>query len=281
MTSLTTGAVAVAGESADAAGVEIRDLATLDQLDEASRLFTDIWGNDTLGTELMRALATAGSYVVGAYAGPTLVGASVGFFAEPSARALHSHIAGVRPGTHGVGFALKLHQRAWTLARGLAEVHWTFDPLIARNAYFNLVKLAADPAEYFVNFYGPLDDDVNRDDDSDRLLIRWRLDSPDVVAAAAGRRRAENAEAEHAAGAAVALRIDARRPVRGKVGSGCVTALVAVPRNIEALRSTDPGLAKEWRLAVRETMTGLLADGMRVAGFDPAGWYVLRKTEEP
>ena len=91
------------------------------------------------------------------------------------------------PGLTGrhVGFALKLHQRAWALLRGVSEIAWTFDPLVSRNAYFNLVKLGAQPAEYLPNFYGTMLDTINGDDDSDRLLVRWRLRSPHVVAAAA------------------------------------------------------------------------------------------------
>jgi len=33
-------------------------------------------------------------------------------------------------------------------------IAWTYDPLIRRNAYFNLVKLGARPVEYLRNFYG-------------------------------------------------------------------------------------------------------------------------------
>ncbi|PJI52362.1 hypothetical protein CTI14_43535, partial [Methylobacterium radiotolerans] len=77
-----------------------------------------------------------------------------GFFASPGRRALHSHIAGVSGRMRGrsVGFALKVHQRAWALSEGLEEISWTFDPLISRNAHFNLVKLAAEPTSYHRNF---------------------------------------------------------------------------------------------------------------------------------
>src|SRR5437762_3219314 len=33
----------------------------------------------------------------------------------------------------GVGFALKLAQRAVCLEHGIAEIRWTYDPLVARN----------------------------------------------------------------------------------------------------------------------------------------------------
>jgi predicted GNAT superfamily acetyltransferase len=65
------------------------------------------------------------------------------------------------------------------------------------------------------------------------------------------------------------------RPVLGETYGGGGTVLVGVPADVEGLRVSDPGAAKEWRLALREVLGGLLADGVRVTGFDRAGWYVL------
>ena len=124
-------------------------------------------------------------------------------------------------------------------------------------------------------------DAINGDDDSDRLLVRWRLRDPAVVAACAGRSApALVADDELAAGAVVALGIGAdgapgARPPgrRDRRWSPC-------PRDIEALRATDPALAQ--RVAgrgARGARRALLADGGRIAGFDRAGWYVVT-TEE-
>src|SRR6185312_17408828 len=98
------------------------------------------------------------------------------------------HIAGVTRAGAGrhIGYALKLHQRAWALDRGLDTVTWTFDPLVRRNAYFNTVKLAARPVEYLVNFYGEMTDEINVGQGSDRLLVEWPLLASAVVRAAAG-----------------------------------------------------------------------------------------------
>src|SRR4029450_5155871 len=139
--------------------------------------------------ELLRALAHAGSYVAGAFAGTRMVGASAGFFTAPPDPGLHSHITGVAPTGqhHGVGFALKVHQRAWALARGIRVVAWTFDPLVARNAWFNLAKLGARPTGSLEDFYGPMTDAINAGMASDRLLLAWELDHPAVAAACAGR----------------------------------------------------------------------------------------------
>jgi predicted GNAT superfamily acetyltransferase len=106
--------------------------------------------------------------------------------------------------------------------------------------------------------------------------VRWRLEDPSVVAASVGTTTAADAETERAGGAAIALGVSAAGgPAVGTLDAR--TLLVAVPADIEGLRLSDPGSSKEWRMAVRETLGALLADGARVTGFDRAGWYVLRR----
>jgi predicted GNAT superfamily acetyltransferase len=273
-------AVQAADAAARAAAVVVRDLTELPELEQVVELYAGIWGrsaNPPMTVELLRAFTKAGNYVSGAFERDRLVGACVGFFHAPAEDALHSHIAGVAAGATGrsIGFALKLHQRAWAMVRGVSEIAWTFDPLVSRNAYFNLTKLAACPVEYLPNFYGPMLDTINGDDDSDRLLVRWRLYDPAVVLASAGSGSAPVAADELAAGAYVALGADRDgAPVTGRPDGA--TALVAVPRDIAALRATDPALALRWRVAVRCVLGDLIADGGRITGFDRAGWYVVR-----
>lgn len=275
-------AAAAAARAALASGVRIRALAEVADLTAVSRLFDSIWrpapGNPLVTTELLRAMVSAGNYVAGAFDGPELLGACFGFFGEPAKRGLHSHIAGVATAGHGrgIGFALKLHQRAWALRQGVSVISWTFDPLVRRNAHFNLTKLAARPAHYLPDFYGPMSDGINGTGDTDRLMVAWDLASPPVRAAAAGRPDRADAAALRAGGAAVALAVgpDAH-PVSSSADAPVV--LVAVPPDIEALRRTGPELGRAWRIALREVLGGLLAEGASVTGFDRAGWYVLTK----
>lgn len=273
-------AVRAAEAAAGAAGVSVRELTDIAELTGVVGLFATIWGrsaNPPVTIELLRAFTKAGNYVAGAFDGDRLIGACVGFFA-PAGGALHSHIAGVSPAATGrsVGFALKLHQRAWALLRGVSEIAWTFDPLVARNAYFNLVKLAARPVEYLPNFYGPMVDAINSDGESDRLLVRWPLRDTAVALAGLGGGTGEVAEDEMRAGAVLALGIaDDGGPVPGRLDGA--TSLVAVPPDITALRTTEPELARRWRLAVREALTGLAGRGGRIDGFDRTGWYIVRR----
>jgi predicted GNAT superfamily acetyltransferase len=276
-------ALALAERWSRSAGVQVAELHSLPELDTAERLYAAIWlpraNSVPITAELMRALTKAGNYLAGAYDGATLVGSCLGFFEEPDHRSMHSHIAGVLPAARGrnVGFALKAHQRAWALSRGMGTIAWTFDPLVRRNAYFNICKLAATPGEYLPNFYGDMDDGINGRGDTDRLLVRWVLSAPEVAAACAGRPRPIDAAALRRDGAAVALdRTGDGRPVRGN-GRGAVV-LAAVAEDIELLRTRDAGLAGEWQRALRDVLGGLLADGARVLGFDRAGWYAFARS---
>jgi predicted GNAT superfamily acetyltransferase len=272
-------ATSAAVAAAAAADVVVHELRGHRELAAARRLFEEIWrpaegSPPPMTVELLRALAHAGNYVVGAFAGTRMVGASAGFFTAPPDPALHSHITGVAPGEEhrGVGFALKVHQRAWALARGIRVVAWTFDPLVARNAWFNLTKLGARPTAYLEDFYGPMTDAINAGMASDRLLLAWRLEDPAVAAACAGRpRRPPAAAAQAEAALAVGPGV---QPVA--TATDAPAATVAVPPDLEAL---GPGQRRAWRGAVRQALGGRLAAGASVTGFlrDPDRYLVERE----
>lgn len=253
------------------AGVTVRALHGIGEMRAAGAVLDQIWetddGTPQVEPRLMVALSEAGGYLAAALDGDQFVAAAVGFPRHPTG--LHSHIAGVIPASsnRGVGTALKLHQRAWCLDRGISAVTWTFDPLVARNAHLNLTRLGATVEKYLVDVYGPMNDALNRDDPSDRLLVRWDL-------ASSGRREPDNLGGE--------FLVDERDgdPVSKPLEPGQFGAperlLVAVPPDIESLRRTNHQAAKRWRLAVRDALSAALDAGWVVEGFDRAGHYVLK-----
>lgn len=275
----TEAAEAAAGATR-AAGVDIRLLSDVADFTRVAALFQSIWAkqgeSSPVNVETLRALSKAGSYVGGAFEHDELVGACFGFFAAPDRRALHSHIAGVSGRMRGrnVGFALKVHQRAWALAEGLDEISWTFDPLISRNAHFNLVKLAAEPTSYHRNFYGHMADALNGADDTDRMLVTWYLRDPRVVAASHGTPRTPDAAVVAAPLLSVGDDLEPRlTPTDARL------VRVALPRDIEALRLGEPERATRWRLALRETLGDLLEAGGTVLSFDRSGAYTIDRGE--
>lgn len=266
--------------SARACGVRIREISDPDGLDQVCRLFSLVWRPDPatphLTTELLRAMAKAGNYVAGAFQDGALMGASAGFFAAPAEETLHSHISGVAPQHQArrIGFALKLHQRAWALERGATVITWTFDPLVRRNGYFNLAKLAATAAEYLPDFYGTMHDGINSHDQTDRLLVRWHLTRPEVSRACGGNPDTTQLSEQLVAGACVRLGISPEEePMLAEPDGSAL--LLAVPADIEQIRRDDPAKATRWRVALREALGTGMAGGAAVRGFDRDGWYVL------
>ncbi len=231
--------------------VDIRPLHTVEDVFLAVGVFAQVWGGDDGGMppNMLRALAFSGNYAVGLWDGDTMVGASVAFFAEPDARSMHSHVTGILPAYQrsGYGRVLKQHQREWALARGVGHITWTFDPLVARNAHFNLAVLGGRAVRLLPNHYGPMDDDINRGDETDRLLVSWAL---------------------------------AERPLPAPA-SESVLATVAVPADVERLRVEGGGCARHWRTRVREELGSHLDAGLRIGGFDIARGYLLVAGGEP
>ena len=198
---------------------------------------------------LLRAMAHSGGYVAGVYDHDRLVGASFGFLARHHGQpALHSHVTGVLPGLQhtGVGRSVKLHQRDWAAARDIAWITWTYDPVVRRNAWFNIEVLGAHVSEYVINFYGEMSDSINAHDESDRLVVAWPTD-PNVP--------------------------------RPATTDGATTVLVDTPVDIVFLRRTDPAEAMEWRRRVRKELGERIDAGATVVGFTRAGQYVLEVAE--
>ena len=249
------------------AGLSLRSLVTLEQVTCAEALLREVWGSPgaaPLTAEVMRAVGHSGGYLVGAYDAGGMVGVSAGFLGLGSdgATRLHSHISGVRPSAQGrgVGLALKLHQGRWALERGIESITWTFDPLVRRNAHFNLTRLGAYGVEYLIDFYGPMQDGLNAGDPSDRLYTCWDLVGPRARSDLGG------VPAPVVDGAVLVLdAVDDAPVVLGAARSGS-PALVRLPPDVESLRVEAPALATRWRLAVRAALVPLLAGGRQVTG---------------
>lgn len=239
-------------------------LHTDEQIEAAAELLWTVWGartaaerSEVISVSLLRTLCHSGNYVVGAYRDGHLIGCSVAMFGARGGRPdhLHSCITGVHQPerNRGTGFALKRHQRRWALERGIETISWTYDPLVCRNGYFNLCKLGATVTAYRPDFYGRLDDGVNTDERTDRLLVEWALRAEWVEQAMAGEPGAVRRHALVVPGA----------------------ELIVVPEDVELVRRTDRPRAQQERYAVRDRFLALFAQDYRVAGMTKAHEYVL------
>ena len=229
--------------------IEVRAISTRAEFVDHDALMQSVWGVSAplVTVEMLTAIAHSGGYVAGAFDRGRLVGASVGFLATHRGEvALHSHITGVVDSLRhaGIGRALKLHQRRWAADRGLDWITWTFDPLVRRNAWFNIAILGADVDAYLPSFYGTMTDAINAGDESDRLMVAWNVPAP--------------------------------IPSHPRDGSGTVGALlVPTPLDIVDLRNSDPSAVSRWRTETRSALAGALDAGHRVLGFTRDGSYVI------
>ena len=256
-------------------GVTVRELGTADGISAAFDLFNEIWGNDgsaAVPLNVMKALAHCRNYLAGAFEGDRMVGASLAFaWGDLSARSLHSHITGVIEGAQGrgIGHALKQHQRDWAAGHGYDTITWTFDPLVRRNGWFNLIKLGARVEEYEPDFYGPMHDGINAGDATDRCLVVWGVEPGTSAASRDGGRPPD---------AVTLLRCGPGDVPVVEAGSWDTPVLACqVPRDIIELRRSDPALALRWRQALRDTMGVAMRAGFVASSMTRDGFYLLER----
>lgn len=197
--------------------------------------------------EVIIATVHAGGYASLAWLGDLLVGASWGFLGDMHGeRTLHSHVTGVLSshGSRGVGEALKRHQWSWAAEHGLDAITWTFDPLVRRNAHFNLVKLGAVITEYHEDFYGSIEDGLNRGEHTDRVIVRWPVDSAGSI------------------------------PPEGSVVETAKWS-IPTPPDIEALRRSDRTAAHAWRDRQRADLRRAFDGSWRIVGLMSDGSYAV------
>lgn len=185
--------------------IEIRECTALEHLAECVQIQREVFALPEAELSPVRHLVVtinAGGFVIGAFDGERLAGfvLTVPAFLRGE-RAFYSHMTGVRAEYQslGVGAKLKWEQRLLSLAKGIKYVKWTFEPVKAKNAYFNLEKLGAVVREYRPNFYGTDYATASQMHKkiglaSDRLFAEWHLESEKVEALAVGGNYVETRE---------------------------------------------------------------------------------------
>ena len=231
--------------------ISIRPLTSLPDQDLGRMIFDKTWAMDA-GTEitpnLLQAMIHSGAYLSGAFIDSNCVGAAFAFPATTGGLHLHSHMTAVLDSFRdkGIGYALKVDQYKWAKQNNYKEITWTFDPLVARNAKLNILKLGVDISAYYPNFYGDMPDELNAGDESDRVMASLKVvgDTP------------------------------TSRSVISTPDKSAV--LIAIPDDIVAIRGKDLAENLRWRRSVRDEFVGVLARGGKVIGFSANNEYVVQ-----
>ncbi|HEY1404877.1 MAG TPA: hypothetical protein VGB05_12165, partial [Pyrinomonadaceae bacterium] len=138
-------------------------------------------------------------------------------------------------------------QRERALAEGRNFIRWTFEPMQARNAHFNINRLGVVIRSYTVNFYGwdagteAIADGEQFNLDSDRLIAEWELGTSRVAACARGER---------------------------PTPAAAPAAIVEIPPDWKTLRREDGRAAQGELLRVRSEFQKHFAAGLVCAGFE-------------
>lgn len=241
------------GNGSDGAPV-IRDLHGPHELAQAEDLQLLVWGGserDLFPRDALRALEHIGGLVAGALIQGQLVGLVVGM---PTARpdVQHSHLLAVHPDWRGSGLALALkqYQQGWGAARGVRHIEWTYDPLRALNAHFNIHRLGCVAHEYLDDFYGEMGG-INAGLPSDRLVAHWTPGEPTVR-----RPHPDTFPAVNDPQDGTPLDLPDADGVR-----------LHIPADLPGLLGSDPARALAWRLGTRQSFHALLTQGYRVTDF--------------
>ena len=245
-----------------------RDRADVEACIELQRA---VWGLDDL--ELTGAIQLAATLHAG---GVLLVaedpsGHVVGFaYAFPALRGgephLHSDMLAVLPEARGRGLGgrLKWAQREEAVRRGIPLVTWTFDPLQAGNARLNLRRLGATAVEFLPDLYGTTGSALHHGLPTDRLGVRWELNSPIV------RERAAGEAPPPAAPLLDAPRVndvtwEGDRPVSSapRLDLDATALLFEIPADWGALCRSAPDAAVTWQERARRVFGTYFARGYR------------------
>ena len=229
--------------------ITVRECTTIEEFDGCVYLQREAFGLPDLELSPRRHLIVsraAGGWTLGAFVAERMVGFVHHLAAVRANNEIfgYSHVMAVAKDyqNKGVGARLKWAQRERALGEGRKLIKWTWDPMMSRNAHFNLNRLGAIVETYSDNFYGM---DYNLDQaiglPSDRLSATWRLDSERVRALASGS----------------AVTMD-KAPA----------TIVAIPSEWTSLVKHDPQLARDEQARVRAEFTRAFEDDLVCAGFE-------------
>lgn len=246
--------------------VEIREITALKDFEHCIELQREAFNLPDLELSPLRHFvvsANAGGFTLGAFLDQKLIGFVHHLVALKNGEVIgYSHITAIAAEFQnaGIGARLKWAQREKCLARGQRFIKWTFDPLQARNAHFNLNVLGAVIRVYAENYYGTnyttmLGNFAAQTNlDSDRLFAEWQLDAAGVVILSEGKRleKSDKPEIE-----------------------------IEIPANWKTLVESDPKQARAEQLRVRGEFQKAFAQNLICAGFERGAEiskYLLYKT---
>lgn len=245
--------------------ITLRSLEHLRDFEACVALQRETWGRDfsaCVPAAVLMVAQKVGGVTAGAFdADGRLLGFVFGLTGYSGGRPLHwSHMLAVHESARdaGLGVRLKLYQRELLLKNGVATACWTFDPLVAKNAYINLSRLGAVVIEHVENMYGESNSPLHAGLGTDRFVVEWRLDDERVARTIAGVERPDVAAFAASPVVNGAARTAPGLPARVRI---------EIPADIYDVLDRAPDKAAEWRAGTRAALQTYLGKGYRVVTF--------------
>lgn len=279
--------------------ITYRELQTSAEMDAAVALQKIYWGEDMgalVPAHMLLSLVAYGGHVPAAYDGDTMVGVLVGFLGASQNMGktlplrdrllVMSKRMVVLPEyrSHNIGTQLKLMQRDYAQRNGIQLVTWTFDPLLARNAYLNIYKLGATGQRYETDYFGASQYAMIS---GDRLVVNWWVDHPLTTAHIQAKMPKYTIQhyLDHDAAIINPVMLNAvGRPVppeKCTIPDNPVL-LLEIPAEFVALEQQDNELARVWREHIRQIFPQVIQAGYLVTNFIRDGartLYVLTRDD--
>lgn len=258
----------------------ITTVETMEDAVECRNLAAKVWGETSAcSVAQMSVHAKYGGVLLLAMAGKEAIGFLFSFPALYQGEwVLWSHETAVLPAyVHlGIGTQLKRTQRKRAAELGYQKIAWTFDPLVSRNAFFNLHKLGAHIVEYKVNAYGTdASDAVNQGMETDRFIATWDVQDN-------GQPQGWDVDLTNQL-VVLNLEQEGNPSVVEEKALGTVVS-TEIPLCFETLVRSSRDLAVAWRLAFRRVAKELFEQGFLPTKFvvkEKHGEYIwTRKGEE-
>ena len=247
----------------------LRHFSTLADYDACVALQDETWGHgftERVPGAILRVAQKIGGVAAGAFNhDQRLLGFVFGMTGVQDSTLVHwSDMLAVRPEARGTGLArqLKHFQRDALLPLGVHLMIWTADPLVARNAHFNINHLGALPAAYVPNMYGAQTGSVLHGAmPTDRLIYHWGLPASTTWQKQDGLPHSGDEQLPDAIVIA-----DNGAPIAVDTG-GAQVVRILVPHDLTALQAARADVALAWRMTVRSVLGSRLERGDRVIRF--------------
>lgn len=255
-------------------GIEIREITTLEELYQIQKIEEIVWQDTPIPIHQTLTAFRNGGVLIGAFLEGNMIGFQYSFPGFDGQEVyLVSHELGILPAYRkfGLGEKIKRKQREIAADKGYDKMIWTYDPLESVNAYLNLHKLGGIATAYKENYYGTMDDGLNKGLASDRLVMEWNfqkdkepfdgtIDSSQLLLEMGQEMEPRRTDVEF--------------------DGDSEQWFVAIPANIQDMKATNLERAIRWRKSTRELFQLLFSNGYTAKDFirdEHVSYYYFEK----